>query len=182
MKQCIECKVVVEGYLNRDRCSTCYARYFRAKVQSEESKKNAYEWRKKYREFNKDKIAKWRKEHRQETRAKARLHKISLGTRRSRPRTEEYKAKVAATYKLVSDYKIKKGCIDCGYNKHPQALDFDHVRDKKYEVSALARSNARPETLWAEIAKCVVRCANCHRIMTYNRRMELKEQSATMSA
>lgn len=162
----------------RGLCKTCYARLFRAKIQSEESQKKAYEYRKKYRELNKDKILAYRKNKRQYARAYARKYKVSLGNRKSRPRTEEYKAKVAKTYKQVCDYKLGKGCIDCGYNKHPEALDFDHLPqyEKKYGISGLARSNATPETLWAEIAKCEVRCTNCHRIMTYNRRMELKDK------
>ena len=35
-------------------------------------------------------------------------------------------------YRRINKYKISKGCIDCGYNKHPKALCFDHkVREDK---------------------------------------------------
>lgn len=65
--------------------------------------------------------------------------------------------------------KMRLGCIDCGYNKHPAALDFDHVQGTKSFV--LSRSMGRCiETLQAEIAKCVVRCSNCHRIKTFEAR------------
>src|SRR5947209_5344172 len=27
----------------------------------------------------------------------------------------------------IDQYKLVKGCADCGYNLHPAALDFDHL-------------------------------------------------------
>lgn len=181
-KNCVDCDKEITR-ANRGRCPTCYARLYRAHIVSDESLKKAYEWRKKYRELNKDKIAKQRKEHRQEIRAYHRkmYREGNVHYKKYRPRSEAYKAKVAATYKAVCDYKLEKGCIDCGYNKHPEALDFDHLPqyEKKHGISALARSNTAPETLWAEIAKCEVRCTNCHRIKTYERR--LQEKTATIS-
>jgi len=175
VKNCVDCgKEVTRS--NRGRCPTCYARLYRAHLISDESLKKAYEYRKRYRELNKDKILANRKKKRQENRSKARQHYRTYG-RKKYARSPEYLAKVKATRDKVNNYKLEKGCIDCGYNKHPEALDFDHLPqyEKKYNVSNLARSNAAPETLWAEIAKCEVRCTNCHRIMTYNRRMELKQ-------
>ena len=69
----------------------------------------------------------------------------------------------------VQAEKVKRGCIDCGYSKHAAALDFDHVHgDKLFEVSkAMGRSL---DVIKAEIAKCVVRCSNCHRIRTFEAR------------
>ena len=46
-------------------------------------------------------------------------------------------------------------------------LEFDHVGDDKVaNVSSLARRSAAWERIEAEIAKCEVRCANCHRRRT----------------
>ena len=47
-------------------------------------------------------------------------------------------------------------------------LDFDHVRGtKKRSIGVMVCSGAVSlETLQEEIAKCDVRCANCHRIKT----------------
>ncbi len=55
--------------------------------------------------------------------------------------------------------------MDCGYAEHAEALQFDHVRGEKlHNVSQIAAfSEAR---LWAEVAKCEVRCANCHAVKT----------------
>ena len=51
------------------------------------------------------------------------------------------------------------GCIVCGYNKTPSAMDFHHLGDKDRNVS----SCKSVKQLQEEIAKCVVLCANCHR-------------------
>lgn len=172
---CIECGKEVDHYLNRGRCKTCYARLYRATIQSESSRTKAAKYRHEYRELNREHINEYWRNKRSKNRAAWRKH-VKLHGRKKYARSEEYKAKVLATYQAVCDYKLKAGCADCGYNKHPEALDFDHLPqyEKKFNISGLARSNAAPETLWTEIAKCEVRCTNCHRIMTYNRRMELK--------
>ena len=61
--------------------------------------------------------------------------------------------------------KQEMGCIDCGYDVNPVALDFDHVNGvKRFNLAKIAFRGAA--TIQAELAKCVVRCANCHRIRT----------------
>lgn len=62
------------------------------------------------------------------------------------------------------------GCVDCGFNGHPDALEFDHKPGFKkiHNVAHLAMRS------WGvtleEIAKCDLVCANCHRIRTATRR------------
>jgi hypothetical protein len=57
-------------------------------------------------------------------------------------------------------------CVDCG-ESDPVVLDFDHVTgEKRAEVSTLARGGHRLKTVKAEMAKCEIRCANCHRRRT----------------
>ena len=36
--------------------------------------------------------------------------------------------------KWLDDYKISKGCIDCGYKSHPKALHFDHKNSKDVDL------------------------------------------------
>jgi len=67
---------------------------------------------------------------------------------------------------FLADYKIKKGCLDCGYKKHHSALEFDHVRGKKKINLAFAKSIAQAKK---EIKKCDVVCSNCHRIRSWKR-------------
>jgi hypothetical protein len=56
-------------------------------------------------------------------------------------------------------------CMDCGGTFEPYVMEFDH-RDPKTKLFALTSSRAmlkRREELLAEIAKCDIVCANCHR-------------------
>jgi len=73
---------------------------------------------------------------------------------------------------FVTELKLELGCVDCGYKGHAAALDFDHLPGfkKLAEVSALLREPR--SVLLAEIAKCEVVCANCHRIRTWKRNQE----------
>jgi hypothetical protein len=68
--------------------------------------------------------------------------------------------------KLV-DYLATHPCFDCG-ESDPIVLEFDHVRrqGKVAASAALIRRDASWRVIEAEIAKCVVRCANCHRRRT----------------
>jgi hypothetical protein len=52
-------------------------------------------------------------------------------------------------------------CVDCG-EMNPALLDFDHLGDKVSEVASMVRRTAPWNAIEAEIAKCEVRCANCH--------------------
>lgn len=58
-------------------------------------------------------------------------------------------------------------CVDCGFSD-PRGLDFDHKNpeEKIKSVAEMARNNQFLDIIKAEILKCEVRCANCHRIRT----------------
>lgn len=85
-----------------------------------------------------------------------------------RKREKQNKANVRAKNVKIflAEYKLKKGCLDCGYNKHHSALDFDHIYDNKSLNVCFAKSITQAKK---EIEKCEVVCANCHRIRTYER-------------
>ena len=75
----------------------------------------------------------------------------------------------------VQAEKVRLGCVDCGYNKHPAALDFDHVSGTKlFDISKTM--GRRLDVMKAEIAKCVVRCSNCHRIKTFEARQKSQDK------
>lgn len=66
----------------------------------------------------------------------------------------------------IRDYLVSHPCVDCG-EKDPLVLDFDHVRGaKKDNISRMIRHIYAWSTIEAEIAKCEIRCANCHRRRT----------------
>lgn len=114
-----------------------------------------------------------------------RCRNLSSGTQASREYYQAYyqknkdkiKASSSARMKLrqaahreaMAAYKLEVGCVDCGYNAHPAALDFDHVDGvKSFSISRMG--GMKPEKLAAELEKCVVRCANCHRIRHHEMR------------
>jgi len=67
------------------------------------------------------------------------------------------------------EYLADKGCCECG-NRDPRVLEFDHVDQgsKDVCVGKLLSDGFGwgAEALRAEIRKCRVICANCHRLHT----------------
>jgi hypothetical protein len=61
-------------------------------------------------------------------------------------------------------------CSDCKKQFPSYVMDFDHKKDKKFDVSRLVNLNVSLKTITAEIEKCELVCANCHRIRTFKRR------------
>jgi len=57
--------------------------------------------------------------------------------------------------------------VDCS-ESDVRVLEFDHLGDKLADVSALVRASSLAK-IQAEVAKCDVVCANCHRIRTRTR-------------
>jgi hypothetical protein len=77
----------------------------------------------------------------------------------------EKRAKIKS---YVAEYKSKTPCNDCGNIFHPAVMEFDHIGDdKKFNISRC--KNTWKATI-AEMAKCELVCANCHRMRTINRR------------
>jgi hypothetical protein len=135
----------------------------------------------------KEKMREWRKQQRQKPHIKKRI-KESL--RRWRLKNPDYVKKYNKEYRLrphakraenenqimrywqtrglLNLVKVSMGCCDCGYNKHPAALEFDHMYAKKRRCVGQCGSVGQA---LKEAAKCVVRCSNCHRIKTFNERV-----------
>lgn len=69
----------------------------------------------------------------------------------------------------IFEYLAEHGCTDCGITDI-RVLEFDHVTgDKLANVSELSNTAYKWGTILAEIEKCEVVCANCHRIRHYER-------------
>lgn len=66
----------------------------------------------------------------------------------------------------VRELLNKSCCAVCGEDD-PIVLEFDHIRgEKENHISQMARDKVSVETLQAEISKCQILCANCHRRKT----------------
>ena len=69
----------------------------------------------------------------------------------------------------LREYLREHPCVDCGFS-NMICLEFDHVRGKKSKnVSDMLARNFTWEKIQAEISKCDVVCANCHKIRTATR-------------
>ncbi len=79
--------------------------------------------------------------------------------------------------KQLDEIKLARGCSHCGYNKHPAALDFHHLseHEKIASVSSLF-ATLNLQKILAEVKKCEILCANCHRIETFNQKYQTKPE------
>jgi predicted nucleic-acid-binding Zn-ribbon protein len=69
------------------------------------------------------------------------------------------------------EYKGTLACTKCGFS-HSAALDFHHEDPTKKEANInRLLSNGQYAKLKEELKKCVVICANCHRIHHYEEKM-----------
>ena len=74
--------------------------------------------------------------------------------------------------KFIGMLKTDLGCTDCGYNKHPDALAFDHLPkyEKLHDVSRMVSQDRDIGAVLEEVFKTEVVCHNCHAIRTAERR------------
>jgi hypothetical protein len=86
---------------------------------------------------------------------------------------DRYFATVASRKRGIREWlnDLKKGpCVDCGVAYGPEAMDFDHLGDKEFGIADMIRRNFSKERIAAEITKCELVCAVCHRLRTAARR------------
>lgn len=80
------------------------------------------------------------------------------------------KARRRENQQFVFDYLSQHPCVGC-QEDDVLVLQFDHVRgEKKESISRLLACGFPRKTIEAEIAKCEVRCANCHTRKTLQER------------
>ena len=70
-------------------------------------------------------------------------------------------------FEFLIEYFKSHPCCDCG-ETDPMVLEFDHLRDKEFNVAQGVRDRSW-QAFTDEIAKCEVVCANCHRRRTAKR-------------
>jgi hypothetical protein len=77
------------------------------------------------------------------------------------------RALVEKRMRFLIEFFREHPCTDCG-ESDPIVLEFDHLGDKVFNVSAGLRTH-KWDTVLREIDKCEVVCANCHRRRTARR-------------
>ena len=63
----------------------------------------------------------------------------------------------------IREYKSRLSCQVCGESRAP-CLDFHHTEEKDGTLASVIARGWSIERIEREIAKCVVLCANCHRM------------------
>jgi hypothetical protein len=67
----------------------------------------------------------------------------------------------------IYNYLLDNPCIDCG-ESDPMRLTFDHRENKHFDLGKAFIGKAKDlGSVQLEIAKCDVRCANCHIVKTH---------------
>ncbi|KKL20663.1 hypothetical protein LCGC14_2453200 [marine sediment metagenome] len=145
---------------NRERLAGKHRQYRSA------NRKQLADYQKRHRAENREQVAAYGKQYREANREQIAVQQ-----------KQYHAAHRRAGLRILAEIKLKSGCVDCGYDGHTAALDFDHVRGEKIKDVSRMVTGSR-EKLMAEIAKCEVRCANCHRIKTHDRRLERKAKAS----
>jgi hypothetical protein len=84
--------------------------------------------------------------------------------RRQRKHVENQARQKARRHELrdwLNELKSSMKCEKCE-ETHIGCLQFHHLGDKDVEVSVMVSNGFGKERILAEIAKCIVLCANCH--------------------
>lgn len=85
-------------------------------------------------------------------------------------RDTEWRRNVSLEKRDAIDRIKSAPCMDCGNTFPPVCMDFDH-RPGEVKIGGISKlaKKATIATLLAEMAKCDLVCANCHRIRTHSR-------------
>jgi hypothetical protein len=80
------------------------------------------------------------------------------------------KQKLANKYRQwLIDYKKKHKCSECGIADY-RVLELHHLHNKKFTIAVGFYNHYGFKRIKEEVEKCIVTCANCHRILHYKER------------
>jgi len=144
------------------KCSKCKRRRplvgfatFRGRDGTARRRGVCVECRDAYAQENFETLQEWRRKYNKKNRSKKQA--------RDKRRRDEARA-------FVDAFK-RRPCADCGGEFPPVAMDLDHVRGAKFKsVATLVGGAYRLELIQAELEKCEVVCACCHRVRTAQRK------------
>jgi hypothetical protein len=99
----------------------------------------------------------------------------ALQVRRVRANTRKRRDGLTA---WINEFK-RRPCADCGGDFPPYLMDFDHVTGNKLDnICGMRNRTVSRDAILAEIEKCEVVCATCHRARTHARRLGLVVQAS----
>jgi hypothetical protein len=111
------------------------------------------------REYHREYIRKWYARNKE-----LQVRRVRAATVKRRNRLGEW----------IDEFK-RRPCADCGGEFPPYLMDFDHVRGEKLDnICGMRMRTMSREAILAEIEKCEVVCATCHRARTHARRLGLE--------
>ena len=86
----------------------------------------------------------------------------------------KYASEIRNYLRLLKDVP----CLDCKKSYPHYVMDFDHLRDKKFNLCKALASRRTLRIVKEETLKCEIVCSNCHRIRTYKRKeLSLKQDN-----
>jgi hypothetical protein len=94
-------------------------------------------------------------------------HKANYGANKAKI-VQQVKDRKRSLADAIWAYKTERACVDCGEDD-TRVLDFDHLQDKAWNIGRMVADGWSLKKIMAEIAKCEVVCANCHRKRTFER-------------
>jgi hypothetical protein len=105
--------------------------------------------------------------HKRATVQRGRHWRLDLSHPNSRPERRLSRPDRERGQRMLATFLRIHGCVDCG-ESDPVVLEFDHVRGTKLAAvtSMVSRTTRALGVIRDEIAKCDVRCGNCHRRKT----------------
>ena len=113
------------------------------------------------REYHREYMRKWYAQNKQ-----LQIRRVRADTVRRRDKLAEF----------VNGFK-RRPCADCGGEFPPYLMDFDHVSGEKLDdICGMRMRTVSREAIRAEIEKCEVVCATCHRARTHKRRLGVEVQ------
>jgi len=86
----------------------------------------------------------------------------------------DYRSNVATSHanlvkrlrEIAFNHLVSHPCLDCG-ESDIVFLDFDHIKDKKFNISRAIQHGCPIDRFIKEMEKCEIRCVKCHRLKTF---------------
>lgn len=145
-----------------------YDKAYRQKPQNKEKQKAR---NKAYRQKKPEKIKAYREKNKEKIKADGKIYRLE-NKEKEKARHKAYQQKIREKNKWYFDLKLTLSCLRCG-EKDPDCLDFHHInhKTKKHNIcNMVKRKHFSREEIEAEMVKCHVLCANCHRKINSQRK------------